>query len=99
MKYIKVKWIHEFENEPVLLFSEIDTERWEKRKVEVYANGHMDFADTKQETGKTFLGLEPLPSLEQIASDPQFQPVAISEAEFEDVWERARSGALWPSAP
>ena len=38
MTYIKVQWIHNFEDEPILLYSELDSMRNEVRKVEVYKN-------------------------------------------------------------
>jgi hypothetical protein len=34
MKYLKVKWIHPFPSEPIVLMSELDDERYEIRKVE-----------------------------------------------------------------
>ncbi len=35
MTYIRVTWSHTRDDEPVLLLSELDAERWEVRKVEV----------------------------------------------------------------
>ncbi|WP_409566395.1 DUF6881 domain-containing protein [Rhizobium leguminosarum] len=37
MKYIKVKWLHSSPDTPVLLYSELDSDMWEVRKVEAYA--------------------------------------------------------------
>jgi hypothetical protein len=34
MSYLKVKWNRSFPDEPMLLYSELDRERWEVRKVE-----------------------------------------------------------------
>jgi hypothetical protein len=34
MKYLKVVWVHDLPGEPVLLYSEVDDEGWEIRKVE-----------------------------------------------------------------
>ena len=44
MIYLKVKWNHSFSDEPVLLYSELDRERWEVRKVEVFPGGRMAYA-------------------------------------------------------
>ena len=44
MKYLKVRWIHESATDPVELYSEIDDQGWEVRKVEVFPNGTMGFA-------------------------------------------------------
>ncbi|MGY4397671.1 hypothetical protein ACVWZA_002868 [Sphingomonas sp. UYAg733] len=91
MKYIKVKWMHTSPDDPVMLYSELNPELWEERKVEVYADGRADFADSEEHSGSTKLGIEPFPTMEEIATDPQFEPVAISAAEFESVWEQAKA--------
>lgn len=96
MEYIKVKWIHSHPDEPTLLYSELDEERWERRKVEVFPGGLIGFATMTESTPltKTKISLEPLPTLQEIASDPQFQPVEITKAEFEQVWSsRMSTGA------
>lgn len=89
MNYIKVKWIHSFSYEPIWLYSELDSENWETRKVEVFADGKMSFADDKSTSGDTGLSIEPLPPLEIIAADPEFEPATISAEEFESVWRKA----------
>jgi hypothetical protein len=90
MTYIKVKWIHSCPDDPVLLYSELDGERWEMRKVEVFADGHFGYASSTESGGSTGLGLEPVPTLPEIGSDPQFEPVEITKQEFEEVWAHAR---------
>ena len=87
--YIKVKWIHNLDNEPCLLYSELDGDFWEKRKVEVFTDGSAAFASEDERFGDTDLSIEPLPSLEEIGADPQFEPELISAAEFEEVWKSA----------
>jgi hypothetical protein len=37
MSYLKVKWNRSFPDEPMLLYSELDRERWEVRKVEFFS--------------------------------------------------------------
>jgi len=92
MNYMKVKWIHSIPDEPVLLYSEIDDDRWELRKIEVYQDGKTGFAGPGVAHGGSKLSKEPLPSLSQIAGDPQFEPSAISQPEFEAAWDKATSG-------
>ena len=92
MKYVKVRWIHTSPDEPVMLYSELNDGLWELRKVEVYADGRADFADREERSGSTKLGIEPLPPLEEIAADPEFEPVVISAEEFETAWESAKAG-------
>src|SRR5262245_53946624 len=86
MRYIKVKWIHSSPDEPVLLYSELDDDRWETRKVEVFSNGRIGFASAAESGGTTRLGEIPVPSLDEIAAEGEFEPLEISKAEFEKVW-------------
>ena len=44
MQYIRVRWNHDRSDEPVELWSELDGESWEVRKVEVFPDGHLGFA-------------------------------------------------------
>jgi hypothetical protein len=91
MRYVKVRWIHTSPNYPELIYSELDQEMWEMRKVEVYADGRMDFANSNERSGNAKLGIAPYPPLEEIATDPQFDPMVISVEEFESMWARART--------
>lgn len=75
-----------------MLYSELDDNRFEVRKVEVFRDGHLGYADAERSSGGTGLGLVATPSLEEIAQDPQFEPVEIEQAEFEAVWERSGAG-------
>ena len=84
--YIKVDWNHDFQDEPVLLLSELDSDRWETRKVEVFRDGRVGYASKEEEFGGTILGEKRTPSLFEIASDPQFEPVEITQEEFETAW-------------
>jgi hypothetical protein len=84
-----VKWIHAYPDQPVLIYSELDHERWELRKVEIFSDGRIWYADAEVEVGDTGLGQMPLPSVEEIAADPQFVPEVISKAEFEKIWAMA----------
>jgi hypothetical protein len=52
----------------------------------------IDFADHGEQTGKTALGLVPVPLLEEIAAKPDFEPEAISAQEFESMWQKAKTG-------
>lgn len=93
MTYIKVIWLHRFENEPVELLSELDADRMEVRKIERFRNGTLAFAGPGIAVGSTQLGEEQVPSLEEIASDPQFQPSEIDPDTFEHAWRTATLAA------
>lgn len=86
MTHIVVTWHHQNDDEPVELFSELDDERFEKRKVEVFRDGRKCFADASAHSGNTALGIVPVPPLNEIASDRQFTPRTITKEEFEMAW-------------
>jgi hypothetical protein len=90
MKYIRVKWKHTNPDEPVFLFSELDAGGVELRKLECFRNGFCDFATPNDSTGNAKLSTQPLPELEKIARDPEFEPMEITREEFESVWKKRR---------
>jgi hypothetical protein len=92
----KVVWHHNSPDDPVLLYSELDRERWELRKVEVYADGRMDRAEADSQTGSTWLSVEALAPLEEIRAQPEFEPEVVSVTEFDAIWNAAVSQS--PSA-
>jgi len=86
MEYIKVEWIHIFEDEPNEIYSEIDEMRNEIREIELFKNGKIGYATESVEFGGSGLSECPLPEIEEIAQDSQFKPIRISGEEFEAVW-------------
>ena len=91
MNYICVKWIHSCPDDPVWLYSEIDSNRWEIRKVEIFADGRYGYASAAESGGETRLGECPVPPLTEIAADPQFEPAEITKEKFEEMWQRRKS--------
>jgi hypothetical protein len=61
------------------------------RKVEVFADGYFGYASSTESGASTRIGHDPIPTLAEIASDPQFEPVEIAKQEFEEVWARRKS--------
>jgi hypothetical protein len=93
MNYIKVNWAYSGSTKyPVVIYSEIDDQRWETRKVEVFPDGDKGYACSTESAGSTELGIEPLPALSDIASDLQFELIEITKEEFEDVWAKRKIG-------
>lgn len=86
MKYIEVVWLHESEEDPVLLISELDDRRFETRKLEFFRDGKLGFASSSGASLGTDLGLMAVPELGEINSDPQFQGSEISSQDFEVLW-------------
>lgn len=92
VRYQRVKWHHDNRDEPVVLYSEIDPDGWETRKVDEYADGRLSFADAIVEMGETWLADKPAElSVEEIDALQEFSASLISKAAFEHVWLRARS--------
>jgi hypothetical protein len=90
MRYVYIKWVHKHPEQPVHLYSELDDQRYERRKVEVYADGRRGFADRSEEAGGTALGAMPLPPLDEIAAQPEYEPKEIAEGDFQRIWLRRR---------
>ncbi len=90
MKYIRLKWNHTNPDEPVWIFSELDPEGREIRKIECFRNGFCDIATASGSSGSTALMSMPLPDLRVLARDPEFTPVEISKEQFDEVWTHRR---------
>jgi hypothetical protein len=86
MKYFKVRWLHQNLDEPVWLYSELDDDGWEIRKVEIFADGNQGFASPSESKGSTALGIVPVPPLEVILRDSEFEGTEITKQEFEEAW-------------
>ena len=84
-------WHHTFSEEPIILYSEIDDEGWETRKVYIFRTGPPGIASSSKTARNVFLSNTKMPSISEIASDPQFSPREIDQYEFEDVW----TDTLW----
>lgn len=85
----RVRWLSAQPVDPVVLWSHV-TDHWEVRKVDEFADGRLVWADSDHESGDTRLSTVPMPSIAEIAGDPQFSVEVIDEADFERVWQRAR---------
>ncbi|MDI4645217.1 DUF6881 domain-containing protein [Cohnella hashimotonis] len=86
--FIKVIWFHQDIESPVLLYSELDQSKFEKRKVELFRNGKFGIADTEIEFN-SMLGICEVPSLAEINTNPEFFGFEINKDEFECVWKEA----------
>ena len=86
MKYVKIEWIHSVSDAPVTIYSELNDKLWDQRKVEVFRDGSIGYADQNEEAGGTILGLEPWPDLDVLGNEPEFQISYITQSEFETRW-------------
>ena len=85
---MKVRWIHQLPDEPVLLYSEVN-QGMETRKIEVFVDGRMDWASAEGASGSTMLAEGLMPSISDLQSDPQFEPEEIAADQFDLVWGNA----------
>jgi hypothetical protein len=90
MRYLYIKWVHKNSGDPVHLYSEIGDDSYERRRVEIWADGRKGFADESEEKGGTSLSSMPVPSLKEIAAQPEFQPKAIEAEDFQKLWLKRR---------
>jgi hypothetical protein len=84
--FLKVMWHHDYPDEPVWLYSELDDERYEMRKVEVYRDGRRTFADRDRSVGGSMLGEIPapmIPEFEDEIEDLTAQEIGVEEFEVE----------------
>jgi hypothetical protein len=95
MRYVRVAWRHAFPSDPIVIYSELDDDRWEARKVEVFPDGSLGYASAEGSSCSTELSSEQHPPLQEIARDRQFEPAEITKQEFEEIWLRA----LTPRSP
>jgi hypothetical protein len=85
--YIRCEWFHDFEDEPCCIYSELDDERYETRKIEVFKDGTTTRASTEDlKSDPMALADRPAPSLEEVSAYTEFQMEEIGAAEFEGLW-------------
>jgi hypothetical protein len=99
MTYLRVHWKHAFPDEPRWLYSEVDDQRWERRKIEVFPDGRWGFADEHEEVGGSALGEATTLTLEQINAKPEFEAREIEQAEFEGLWTMRRQAPVMTDFP
>lgn len=91
MEYVLIEWHQRDPGEPIVFASELDAQRYEHRKIELYPDGRLDWAGQHRSTGTTWCGELPMPTLSEIAALDEFAPRAITATEFELMWQRARA--------
>jgi hypothetical protein len=90
--YLRVLWHHDFAQEPVEIFSEGGDDDYETRKVDVFRDGRLEWANTERETDTTSLGTVLIPPLSEINAQDEFAATVIEVGEFKATWQRALAG-------
>jgi hypothetical protein len=62
----------------------------EIRKVELFADGSLGYANEKRSSGRTALGGLPMPTIAELSASPNYEAREITRDEFEDIWSLAR---------
>jgi len=86
MSFIKTTWVYARPDRPVRLYSELDEDRWEVRKVNVYSDGHCAYADEHNEVGGVMLSDQPFLPLSELSDTQELRTIEISSEEFEHIW-------------
>jgi hypothetical protein len=87
--YLKVEWRHEFPDEPVTLYSEVGDDGYESRKVNLFPDGRLEWADAGHESADAGLGEIVVPPIAEIDEQAEFTAVEISRDVFEAMWAQA----------
>jgi len=89
LKYILLKWFHNLDDEPYKIYSEIDDQRYEVRKIEIYKNGTIYICDEQMNNSQIELADVAFPEdLDEINQDRQFFAQYISKEKFESIWNK-----------
>ena len=96
MFYMRTLWFHDNNDDPSIIYSELDQNRYEVRKIEFFKSGNHLYASQEKETESCLLGELPIPKIEEINKDKQFWAVEISKGEFDNAWEKVIHSKSWP---
>jgi hypothetical protein len=95
MTYEKLRWLQNLPGLPVLIFSEVDEARWEVRRIEVFADGTMRYADRDTPHDANTGLSEVQMSTGRSAGNPEFVFETIDADGFDKAWQAARAGSSW----
>lgn len=88
MEYVLLEWFHDIEDEPYLIYSEIDNQRYETRKIEVFKNG--TYLRCGEEILNSSIDLADIAfpeNIDEINQDKQFHAKYITKKDFEKIWD------------
>lgn len=91
MQYVLVEWDHDQDDEPYLIYSELDGERRETRRVEFYRNG-ITFSYGGERGNEGALSPDPFPEdLKKLRpEDGNFSARSIAPGLFYEIWNQAQ---------
>ena len=86
MRYIDVKWLHDNEEYPIRLVSEVGPDNFEIRKLEFFKDGRCGFACKSDASFGVELGSATVPTLDEINANSEFDGEEIGRSDFEKLW-------------
>lgn len=90
MEYVLVEWSHDLEDEPYEIYSELDADRREVRKIEFFRNG-LCFSYGGDRGNYDALAREPFPAdLRSLNLSGEREAKSISRSHFLEVWNQAQ---------
>ncbi len=88
MEYIQLEWFHDVAEDPCIIYSEINGQRYEVRKIAAFKDGTYMKCNEEMINSQIELADVPFPvNLEEINQDKQFYAKYISKEEFQEKWE------------
>ncbi len=82
MEYVKYYWDYIDMQTPILIFAELDEERYSTRQIEIFPDRHIEYLGIHE----AYVSEEPYDSNEEINNMGEFQIFNISQLEFETLW-------------
>ena len=83
MLYYKTIWNHTNDCDPIIMYSEIDEERYETKRLDIFPDGHVAYFDNRTPLE---LGEAPYPSdFDAINATGEFDVSEISAIDFENI--------------
>ena len=91
MKYVLAQWDHDLDDEPCLIYSELDGSRRETRRVEFYRNG-ITFSYGAERGNEGALSPDPFPEDLRDLQPPEgeLSTQEISPGLFYEIWNQAQ---------
>ncbi|MBK6435912.1 MAG: hypothetical protein IPF83_08660 [Rhodanobacteraceae bacterium] len=93
MKHVLVQWIPTIEAESIFVALELDDRGLEARRVEVFPDGRIGYADGNHSVDGAELSVIPTPHARNINAQTPFVAKDISLEDFERYWDRALTQA------
>lgn len=94
MRYFSSIWIHDNIEDPILFASEVGDDQYEIRKIEIWIDGRVGWADTSNHSANTRLGKAEVPSTNEINQGKEFIAKDITNIDFDRFWEMKNEPAV-----